>query len=67
MRKIKKAIFTCFIIYAFCMIIVDCLFSMISIGIQTDVKTLVLEKEIPLIVCMIALQYSLYSIWKSKD
>lgn len=66
MNKILKTLITGIIIYAFFMVFIDCVFSFLSVAKQTDLNVLLIDKQIPQIVCMATLIYTIINMWKNK-
>jgi hypothetical protein len=66
MNKLLKTLITGIIIYAIFMVFIDCLFSFLSVAKQTDLDVLLIDKQIPQLVCMAALIYTIINMWKKK-
>lgn len=66
MNKILKTLITGIILYAFFMVFIDCVFSFLSVAKQTDLNVLLIDKQIPQIVCMATLIYTIINMWKNK-
>lgn len=66
MNKILKTLITGIILYAFFMMFIDCVFSFLSVAKQTDLNVLLIDKQIPQIVCMATLIYTIINMWKNK-
>lgn len=66
MNKILKTLITGIILYAFFMVFIDCVFSFLSVAKQTDLNVLLIDKQIPQIVCMATLIYTFINMWKNK-
>jgi hypothetical protein len=70
MKNIKfflRIILSVVIIYAFCMIAFYTIFSYFSLDSHVDLDIFIWEREIPLLICLPALGYTLYSIWNNKS
>ena len=67
MNKLLKTLITGIIIYAIFMVFIDCLFSFLSVAKQTDLDVLLIDKQIPQLVCMAALIYTIINMWKKKN
>ena len=66
MNKILKTLITGIILYAFFMMFIDCVFSFLSVAKQTDLNVLLIDKQIPQLVCMATLIYTIINMWKNK-
>ena len=70
MKNIKfflRIILSVVIIYAFCMIAFYTIFSYFSLDSHVDLDIFIWEREIPLLICLPSLGYTLYSIWNNKS
>ena len=66
MNKILKTLITGIILYTFFMVFIECVFSFLSVAKQSDLNVLLIDKQIPQIVCMSTLIYTIINMWKNK-
>lgn len=64
MNKILKIVIMGIIIYAFFMVLIDWLFSFLSVAKQTNLNALLIDKQIPQFVCMATLIYTIINMWR---
>lgn len=63
---IIKILITLILVYCVIIMFWVSLFSLLSLGHQTNIKVFVMEKEIPNIISIFSLMYCIISIWKRK-
>lgn len=63
---IIKIVCSVILLYAFIMIAIGSTFSLFTTN-PENMEIYIKEQEIPYVICMISLVYSLCNIWKNKD
>ena len=67
MKTVFRVLLSVILIYTIIMLVIDGGYTFLSLSRDADVTMLLIEKEIPYLVCLFAVSFSLLSVWKNKS